>query len=157
MKLSKTEHLTNLVDQTLNETPFELVHLEYKKEGAEWVLRVYVDHAEGVNLDRCAEATRLISEMLDEQDPIEQGFQMEVSSPGIDRPLVKLTHFQRFLGHRVKIKLVKSHEGVKQVEGLLRSADEKQIQVESETDNKMLLIPMELISKANLKPILEFK
>ena len=155
-KSSKTEQIKLIVDQTLAGTPFELVLLEYRKEGSAWVLRLYIDHTEGVNLDHCAEVSHLVSGALDEADMMADAYTIEVSSPGVDRPLVELAHFQRFVGERVFVKLSRKTEGIKQVTGILRHVHGEEIEVESEIDGQLHKLPLELVAKATLKPILEF-
>lgn len=156
-KKSKTDLLRHYVEQALAGTSFELILLEYKKEGPGWVMRAFVDHPEGVDLERCSEANRLITDMLDEHEPIEHAYHVEVSSPGVDRPLVELSHFIRFIGERVYVKLRSSMGGVKKVTGTLRTANEDGIEVEAEADGTPHQIPMDQIAKATLKPILDFK
>lgn len=99
-----TEQVEALVEPLLEDLGFELVDLEYMRETRGWVLRFYLDKEGGINLDDCASASREISTLLDVEDLIPTAFNLEVSSPGLERPLKKLVDFERFSGQLVKIK-----------------------------------------------------
>lgn len=92
-----------MVEPIAAEEQIELVDVEYVKEGGQFILRVYIDKEEGVTLDDCQEVSRKLSDLLDEKDPIQDAYMLEVSSPGIDRPLKKDQDFVRFAGHNVDI------------------------------------------------------
>lgn len=98
------ERIEMLVQPILEELGFELVDLEYQREGRGWILRFYLDREGGITLDDCALASREISAILDVEDVIETAYNLEVSSPGIERPLKKLSDFERFSGKLGKIK-----------------------------------------------------
>ena len=101
-----TERVEVLVEPILNELGFELVAVEYQREEHGWVLRFLLDRDGGITLDECAMASREISTLLDVEDVIGTAFFLEVSSPGIDRPLKKIEDFVRFAGQLAKIKTV---------------------------------------------------
>jgi len=101
----------------------ELVDVEFVKEGAHWYLRVFIDKEGGVSLEDCEAVTRPVNEMLDEKDPIEQPFFLEVSSPGLERPLKTARDFAKCVGEPVEIRFYKPVGGTKQTEGTLRSFD----------------------------------
>ena len=82
----------------------ELVDLEFKREGRDWCLRLFIDKPGGITLDDCVEVSREVSAILEVEDPIETNYRLEVSSPGIDRPLKKPADYQRFAGQQVKLK-----------------------------------------------------
>ena len=98
---------------------FELVDVEYVKEGGDYFLRVYIDKEGGITLDDCQVVSTNLSAVLDEKDPIKDNYYLEVSSPGLDRPLKKEKDFERYKGRDVEIKLYKPFEGQKQFEGEL--------------------------------------
>lgn len=154
---SKSKLLEQIVEESLINTGFELVMVEYKKEGNTWVLRVFVDHPEGMNLDRCSRATVIIDEVLEAKDPIEHEYNLEVSSPGVDRPLLKIDDFKRFLEERVFLKLRHAVSGTKQVTGKLVAVDEEGVEVLNEADQKTIRTTHDNITKATLKPILSFE
>jgi ribosome maturation factor RimP len=109
---------------------FELVDVEYVKEGGDYFLRVYIDKEGGITLDDCHSVSTDLSTLLDEKDPIKDNYYLEVSSPGLDRPLKKAKDFERYIGRDVEVKLYKPIEGQKQFEGeLLGLFDEDIIKI----------------------------
>ncbi|MDI3476846.1 MAG: ribosome maturation factor RimP [Thermoanaerobacterium sp.] len=118
--MSKIEELTrNLVAPAIEKNNFELVDVEYKKEGNNWYLRVYIDKDGGVSLDDCQIISEYLSEKLDEVDPIENSYILEVSSPGIDRPLKTQRDFDKFKGSLVEVSLYQPIDKKKKYEGEL--------------------------------------
>ena len=99
-----TEQIEELVQPILDDLGLELVDLVYQRENRGWVLRFFLDHEGGITLDQCAEASREISAILDVEDVIDTAYTLEVSSPGLDRPLKKAADYQRFAGQMAKIK-----------------------------------------------------
>lgn len=98
---------------------FELVDVEFIKEGANWYLRIYIDKPNGITLDDCQIVSEEIGKKLDELDPIEQSYFLEVSSPGLDRPIKSEKDFEKYKGELVEVKLFKSLDGKKLFEGKL--------------------------------------
>ncbi|MBQ3053870.1 MAG: ribosome maturation factor RimP [Clostridia bacterium] len=103
------------------ELGYELYDVEYKKEGPDWYLRVFIDKKEGIGVDDCEKYSRFISPILDEKDPIAENYILEVSSPGMFRKLNTKEHFERYMGQEVEIKLKRSIEGKKKFGGKLAS------------------------------------
>lgn len=103
----------------LDELGYELVDLEYVKGGSNWYLRIYIDKPGGITIDDCQKASEMISDKLDEIDPIPHNYFLEVSSPGIDRPLKKDKDFERYKGHKVDVKLYRPIKGAKKFTGEL--------------------------------------
>ena len=101
-------------------TPWDV---EYVKEAGEWYLRVYIDKEGGVSINDCEAVSRPLSDALDEADPIEGSYTLEVSSAGADRALKKPEHFQRYLGEQVDVRLYRAREGRKELTGALKSYD----------------------------------
>ena len=122
------EKTEELVMPIIQENQFELVDVEYVKEGANWYLRVYVDKENGINIDDCVLVSRNLEEKLDEADFIEEAYILEVSSPGLTRPLKKEKDFLRNIGKRVEVKLYKEKNGVKEFEAVLDAYEKEQIQ-----------------------------
>ena len=110
----------------------ELVDVEFAKEGANWYLRVYIDKEGGVGITDCEAVSRALEARLDEKDPIEQAYILEVSSPGIDRPLKKDADFEKYQGEIVDIKLYKALDGQKQYQGELLRLENKVISIKDE-------------------------
>lgn len=124
---SKTEEIvTPLIEQN----NFELVDIEYVKEGSNWYLRVYIDKPGGINVDDCELISRALSDKLDEEDFIDDAYILEVSSPGLGRPLKKDKDFERSLGEDVEIKLYRMKDGTKDYRGFLKSYNKEEIVIE---------------------------
>lgn len=131
----KTEEL---VGPLIEENKFELVDVEYVKEGSNWYLRVYIDKPGGINIDDCELISRALSDMLDEKDFISDAYILEVSSPGLGRPLKKDKDFSRSIGERIEIKLFKSIDKQKEFEGILKSFDKDNVTVETDDGTDMV-------------------
>jgi ribosome maturation factor RimP len=102
-----TELLANieaLIMPILTDFGMELVDLEFKREGRSWCLRLFIDKPGGITLDDCVDVSRDVSAILEVEDPIPSAYRLEVSSPGLDRPLKKPADFERFTGHLMKLK-----------------------------------------------------
>lgn len=120
--MKKTEivaRVEELVTPIIDENSFELVDVEYVKEGANWYLRVYADKEGGININDCVLISRALEVKLDEEDFITDAYILEVSSPGLGRPLKKDKDFQRSLGEDVEVKLFKAEDKQKEFEGVL--------------------------------------
>mgnify|MGYP002343131033 CR=1 FL=1 len=105
--------------------------VEYVKEAGAWYLRVYIDKAGGVSIDDCEAVARPLSDALDEADPIEGSYVLEVSSAGADRPLKKPAHFQQFLGAEVDVRLYRPLDGRKEYTGVLKVYDGGDVTIET--------------------------
>ena len=138
----------------------ELVDLEFKREGRSWALRLFIDKPGGITLDDCAEVSREVSAILEVEDPIESAYRLEVSSPGIDRPLKKAADFERFSGQMVKVKtrslLDPDDRGHRRKTflGELLGLDGGVVRLR-QTDRRggEIAIPLAEIDKANLEPV----
>jgi ribosome maturation factor RimP len=136
----------------LEQEGYELYNTEFVKEGRDWFLRVYVDKlAEGeyVGTEDCEKVSRFLSEKLDEEDPIEQNYYLEVSSPGMDRPLLKPEHYERYTGQEVEIRLYRGKDGTKNIQGVLNGISEDMVTVTDHND-KVWQLELSEIAKANL-------
>ena len=117
MKKSIEATIEELVSEITEPLNFEIVDVEYVKEAGEYYLRVFLDKEGGISLNDCEAVSRQLSEVLDVKDPIKDNYFLEVSSPGLDRPLKKDKDFVRYAGRDVEIKLYKPLNGSKQFEG----------------------------------------
>lgn len=108
---------------------FELVDVEYKKEGSNWYLRIYIDKPGGITLDDCQKVSEQLSDELDKEDPIKENYFLEVSSPGLDRPLKKESDFIRFKGEVVEVRLYEALDGNKIIEGELIGLENNMIKL----------------------------
>ena len=125
----KTEALVMPIIEANN---FELVDVEYVKEAGNWYLRVYVDKEGGITVDDCEVVSRALSDKLDEKDFIEEAYILEVSSPGLGRPLKKDKDFDRSIGKEVEIKLYRAIDKQKDFSGILVSYDKDTVNIEIE-------------------------
>ncbi|MCY1458852.1 Ribosome maturation factor RimP [compost metagenome] len=124
--------------------------IEFLSQGRHSLLRVYIDHENGILVDDCEKVSRQISGVLDVEDPISSEYTLEVSSPGMDRPLFTLEQFAAHAGELVKIKLRSPFEGRRNFQGLLRGVEEQDVVVLIE--DREFLLPIESIDKANIIP-----
>ena len=127
--VARTEEL---VTPIIEENQFELVDVEYVKEGSNWYLRIYADKEGGISIDDCVLISRALEVKLDEEDFIKDPYILEVSSPGLGRQLKKDKDFKRSLGKDVECRLYQSVEGSKEWEGCLKSFDASSITIETE-------------------------
>jgi len=159
MVTSKTKPVEEKIVSILDSENVELVLFEHRKQGPAWVLRLLIDHPAGVTLDLCEKVSRLVSDYIDEAEPFEHAFNLEVSSPGIERPLVKPDHFKRFVGERIAVQLFKPLGDRKKLVGLLKeftTTPSFTCVIENESDSEPYTVSLDQISKATLKPILDF-
>lgn len=131
---SRTEAL---VMPIVEEKGFELVDVEWVKEGANWYLRAYIDKENGITVDDCEVVSRKLSDLLDEEDFISENYILEVSSPGLDRPLKKEKDFARSIGKDVEVKLFKAINKEKEFTGVLTAYDEDTVTIEMEDESEM--------------------
>jgi len=124
-----------LVTPIIEENNFELVDVEYVKEGADFYLRVYADKEGGINIDDCVLISRALEAKLDEEDRIKDAYILEVSSPGLTRPLKKDKDFKRSIGKLVEIKLYKAIQGSKELCGILENYDENTVTIMNDDDD----------------------
>lgn len=127
---------------------YELVGVEYIAQGRHSVLRVYIDSEHGITVDDCARVSHQVSGALDVDDPIKGPYTLEVSSPGLDRPLFKPEHFERFAGEQVQIRLAVPLDGRRKFKGVLRGLRDGRVVVDM--DGQELLLEFENVDKANL-------
>ena len=131
---------------------FELVEIEFKKEGADWYLRIYIDKEGGITIDDCQSVSEQVSDILDEIDPIDQSYIFEVSSPGIDRPLKTDRDYEKNQNKVIEINLFSPLDGKKHFEGKLLGHTENIVRIEYE--GKELEIEKKQISI--IKPLIKF-
>lgn len=135
--MSFKEQIEKLVEQMLEpilqDHQYELVDVEYLKEAGTWYLRIYIDKDGGVTIDDCEIVSRALDVELDKKDPIRDPYILEVSSPGLSRPLKKDKDFARSIGKDVEIKLYKAVNNEREFLGTLESFDENQVSISNET------------------------
>jgi ribosome maturation factor RimP len=144
-----TETVAQVASTLAEKLGLEVVDVELAKEGGQRVLRVFIDREGGVLHEHCEKMSNALSDELDRLDPIEDSYLLEVSSPGIERPLKKVEDFTRFAGNLITISLFSPLDGQKKITGMLRGLDGQEILLEAEK-KKMLRIPYSQVAKAHL-------
>ncbi len=142
--------ITELIAPVLKQMSYELLGIEHKESAKHSVLRIYIDSDEGIFVDDCELASKRISAILDTKNLIMRRYNLEVSSPGINRPLFKLAHYQRFLGYDVKIRLYKPYLGTKKLLGCIASVSEVKNSIEITTELGDITVKFDDINCANL-------
>ena len=135
------ETVRNLIEPIVAELNLELWDVRYVKEGAQWYLRVFIDKPEGIGIEDCEKVSRAIDAPLDELNPIEQSYCLEVCSPGIERELVREEHFMRFIDADVMVKMIRPIEGIgKEFAGVLKEYNKVEILIEDHSGENQVTI-----------------
>ena len=145
-----SDELTELLEPSIARLGYELSDLELKIGGKHGILRVFIDKPEGIGLGDCEKVSQAVSALLDVEDPLPGHYDLEVSSPGLDRKLTKVEHFQRFTGEAVKVQMRFPIEGRRRFRGTLVSSDDENIVVE--VDGESHTLPVKTIDTARLVP-----
>lgn len=143
------EQVEEFANALLPSMGLELVEVQFRREGHGWVLRIFIDNEEGITVDHCADVSREVSDFLDVEDLIDHPFNLEVSSPGLERPLKSLGDFERFKGRKARVKLREPVNGQKVFEGIIQEAYEERVELVLE-DQSTVQLPFEHIRKARL-------
>jgi len=145
---SVIKEVSRLIEPVLDETDIELVDIEYVFERGRWVLRIYLDREGGITLDDCAQLSREIGNLIEVKDVLLREYVLEVSSPGLNRPLKKEKDFLRAIGNKVKVEMVTPVKGRRNFTGCLRDLKDGALYLEVE--NNVVLLPLQDLKKANL-------
>ena len=145
-----SEELAKLLQPTIERLGYELSDLEARLSGGRGVVRVFIDKLDGVGLEDCEKVSLAVSALLDVEDPVVGQYDLEVSSPGLDRKLTKIAHFQRFKGETVKVQMRFPIAGRRRFRGTLVSSDDAHIVVN--VDGASHTLPMAMIDTARLVP-----
>lgn len=142
--------LTEMLEAPVVASGYELVGLEFVRAGEHSTLRIYIDHENGITVDDCAEVSHQVSAVLDVEDPITVAYNLEVSSPGLERPLFKAAHYEQFIGHEVSIVLKMAVSNRRKWKGLIHSVEGETIHIMVDAQEE--LFALSNIAKANLIP-----
>ena len=142
--------LAELLEPVLGRLGYELADLEVRSGGKGGLVRVFIDKPDGIDLDDCEKVSLAVSALLDVEDPVPGKYTLEVSSPGLDRKLTKVAHFQRFVGEVVKVQMRLPIEGRRRFRGKLMSLDDENIVVE--VDGEPHSLALATIDTARLVP-----
>jgi len=143
------ENVKAIAFPVLEELGLELVEVQYRREQNGWILRLIIDKQEGVTLDDCAAVSREISQLLDIEDFIDQAYNLEVTSPGLDRPLKSLADFERFVGRKAKIKTTEPFAGKHVFIGTINRTVGESIVLRVDTEEVTILLSQ--VAKARLE------
>jgi ribosome maturation factor RimP len=146
---SKEQQLIELIRPVVEALGFELWGLDYSSRGKDSVLCIYIESEKGILVDDCAQVSRQVSGVLDVEDPITSEYNLEVSSPGMDRPLFTLEQFNRYVGEFVDVKLRYAFEGRRKFKGKLVAIEDGE-DIVVQVDSHEYLLPIDAIDKANL-------
>ena len=144
------KHLCDLFEPVVNSMGYELIEIEHLPNPKYGVLRLYIDKESGIQVEDCSAVSRQISAVIDVEDPVSGKFNLEISSPGMDRPLRRAEDFVQFSGEVAKIKTSMPFEGQRNFKGLLKGMEEDLVIVEC--DDKEVRLPITAIDKARLVP-----
>lgn len=149
--MSKLEHaLTEMLTPAVEALGFELLGIEFVRAGRHSTLRVYIDHPDGISVDNCADVSHQVSAVLDVEDPISTEYDLEVSSPGMDRPLFKEAHYQKVVGETVSVRLHMPMDNRRNFKGKVLACENGTLTVEVDGVSYQLAIAN--IEKGNLVP-----
>ena len=151
--IAVTQDLQSLLDEAIDEYGYELVHLELVGREKNRTLRLYIDAPGGVTLDDCVFISQQVSRLLDVEDPIQGQYNLEVSSPGVERPLAKREHFENALGERIEVATMIKNDGRRNFLGQLLKVERNNIVID--VDNQSYVISLNNIRRARLKPGLD--
>lgn len=144
------DQLVAIAEPVVTGLGYELWGIEYRPQGRGSVLRVFIDAENGIEIDDCAAVSRQLSSVLDVEDPIAGEYNLEVSSPGMDRPLFRLEHYARFAGQQVQVRLRAPFDGRRNFNGLLKGVEGDEVVLQ--VDDAEYLLPIDSIDKANIVP-----
>ena len=142
------EQIWSLLEPVIRAEGKELIEVEYRREPHGWVLRLFIDHADGIFVDDCARISQVAGDLMDVTDPIPNPYHLEVSSPGLNRPLRKLEHFQRYIGKIIEARALSPLENRRRFKGVLVDVDATQITINC--DGQVFQIPFPLLERARL-------
>ena len=147
--MAKFEHkLTEMLRPAVEEVGVELLGIEFVSAGKHSILRLFIDHENGIDVDNCAEVSRQVGALLDVEDPISTEYNLEVSSPGLDRPLFSLAHYQAVIGETVNIRLSLPLNGRRKFKGILNAVENDVLIVT--VDNEEYELVFSNVDKGNL-------
>ena len=146
----KESLLTDLVAPVAEALGYELWGVEYQAHSKSATVRIYIDSPDGISVDDCARMSRQVSSVFDVEDPIMGEYRLEVSSPGMDRPLYTLDQFKRYIGEQIKVRLRSPFEGRRKFAGILTGVEDDDVVIA--IDEEEYLLPFDLIDRANVVP-----
>ena len=150
MSITRQDKLTELLRPAVEGLGYELVGIEHLPMGKHTVLRIYIDAPNGITVSDCSQVSHQVSGVLEVEEPIKGAFTLEVSSPGIDRPLFNFEQFKQFVGSKVKLKLYHAIEGQRKIIGLIESIEGDDINIKDADSDTVFQLQIDDIDKANV-------
>lgn len=151
---AKVKQLEEILVPVIEGLGYNCWGIEFRSQGHKSMLRIFIDDADnGISVEDCETVSRQVSGVLDVEDPIQTEYTLEVSSPGMDRPLFRLEQYAAWAGHMVKIRLRMAFEGRRKFEGLLKGVEGSDVVVI--VDEHEYLLPVDSIEKAHIVPVFE--
>jgi ribosome maturation factor RimP len=147
---SKEQQIQQLLEPTVEALGFELWGLEYLSQGKHSLLRLYIEHQNGITVDDCAAVSEQVGSVLDVEDPVTGEYTLEVSSPGMDRLLFKLEQFPAYTGEIIELRLRSAFDGRRKFKGILKGIEGEDVVVQ--VDDHEYLLPHNAIDKARVQP-----
>jgi ribosome maturation factor RimP len=144
------EHLVNLIEPIVEGLGYECVGIEYNPHPKHGLLRIYIDSDNGILVEDCSKVSHQISGVLDVEDPIQGNYQLEISSPGEDRPFFKVSQFERYIGSTVLVNLFKAIDGRRKITGIIEKVEDDIITLKE--GEQVFEVPFVAMSKARLVP-----
>ena len=147
---SRDQQIQQLLEPTVEALGFLLWGIEYLSQGKHTLLRIYIEHEDGISIENCAAVSEQVSSVLDVEDPITGEYTLEVSSPGMDRLLFQLTQYPAYVGEIIELRLRSAFEGRRKFKGILKGIEGEDVVVQ--VDNHEYLLPHSAIEKARVQP-----
>jgi len=144
------EILLKLIEPVVEGLGYECVGIEYNPHPKHGLLRIFIDREQGVGMEDCTAVSHQVSGVLDVEDPIVGEYNLEVSSPGMERPLFKIEQFEQFIGHTAKVNLFKPVDGRRNITGLIEKVEDGNVYLQQ--DGQVYVVPFQAMSKARLEP-----
>lgn len=149
------EHLVTLIEPIVEGLGYACWGIDYRPHPKHGLLRIYIDSPNGILVDDCSKVSHQISGALDVEDPISDNYQLEVSSPGADRPFFNVHQFEQFIGSTVLVNLYQSISGRKKITGIIEKVEDEMITLREA--EQIFEVPFEAMSKARMVPDFSFK
>lgn len=150
---AKLQQLDEILRPVIEGLGFDCWGIDYISQGRHSVLRVYIDHPEGISVENCEQVSRQISGVLDVEDPISNNYTLEVSSPGMDCPLFRLDQFEAHIGSLIQLKLRMAFEGRRKYQGIINGVKDNEVLLV--VDDHELQLPYDSIESAQVVPVFE--
>ncbi len=147
--MAATQRLTEMLEPVITAMGYELVGLEYHPNSKRGLLRIYIDAPDGIGVDDCASVSHQVSGVLDVEDPLPGEYNLEVSSPGLERPIFKTSDYDRFAGEQVRVRVHGRLEGRRKFRGTLRGLRGDSVVIDE--GGEEILVPLDAIERANLE------